>query len=135
MRCRVAAALVAALAAPGLASAAEPITLKFGFANPPQTWTNVNGIAPWSQDVEKRSNGALAIQVFAGGSVVNQRNTYDRLLNGVVDAAYGPFGAITNTMPRQEVTALPFESPGIVESAAAAWELVKKGVFAEDFSR
>ena len=135
MKRRVVVAIVAALAAPSLASAAEPITLKFGFANRPGVWTHSNGIVPWSKDVEQRSAGALKIQVFAGGSVVNQRNTYDRLLNGVVDAAYGPFGAITNTMPRQEVTALPFESPGIVESAAAAWELVKKGVFAEDFSR
>jgi TRAP-type C4-dicarboxylate transport system substrate-binding protein len=136
MKRRVAAAALAALLiAPALASAAEPITLKFGFANPPQTWTNVNGIAPWSQDVEKRSNGALAIQVFAGGSVVNQRNTYDRLLNGVVDLAYAPFGAVTDTMPRQEVTALPFESPGLDESALAAWELTKAGVLEEDFSR
>ena len=125
----------AAIVVPVTASAVEPITLKFGFANPPQTWTNVNGIAPWAKDVETRSNGALAIQVFAGGSVVNQRNTYDRLLNGVVDAAYGPLGAITDTMPRQEVTALPFESPGLDESALAAWELNKAGVFAEDFSR
>jgi TRAP-type C4-dicarboxylate transport system substrate-binding protein len=135
MKCRVAAAFVAALAIPALASAAEPISLKFGFANPPQTWTNVNGIAPWAKDVETRSKGALQIQVFAGGSVVNQRNTYDRLLNGVVDAAYGPLGAITDTMPRQEVTALPFESPGLDESALAAWELNKAGVYAEDFSR
>ena len=135
MKRRFAAALLAGLTAPALASAAEPITLKFGFANPPQTWTNTNGIAPWAKDVETRSNGALQIQVFAGGSVVNQRNTYDRLLNGVVDAAYGPLGAITDTMPRQEVTALPFESPGLDQSALAAWELTKAGVFAEDFSR
>ena len=125
----------ATLVTPAPASAFDPITLKFGFANPPQTWTNVNGIAPWAKDVEERTAGKLAIQVFAGGSVVNQRNTYDRLLNGVVDLAYGPFGAITDTMPRQEVTALPFESPGIDESALAAWELTKAGVLAEDFSR
>lgn len=134
----LAAALVAGAAlslSAAAAAADEPITIRFGFANRPGVWTNTDGIAPWSKDVEARSAGALKVQVFAGGSVVNQRNTYDRLLNAVVDAAYGPFGAITNTMPRQEVTALPFESPGIVESAAAAWELVKKGVFAEDFSR
>ncbi len=127
--------LCAGAALPSVASADDPITLKFGFANRPGTWTNVNGIAPWSKDVESRTAGALKIKVFAGGSVVNQRNTYDRLLNGVVDLAYGPFGAITDTMPHVEVTALPFESPGIVASAAAAWQLYKDGVFAEDFSR
>ena len=136
MKTCVAAILVAAgLSAATLGVKADPIVLKFGFANPPNTWTNTNGIAPWAKDVEARTAGQVAIQVFAGGSVVNQRNTYDRLLNGVVDLAYGPFGAITDTMPRVEVTAMPFESPGIVASARAAWNLYKAGLFDEDYSR
>jgi TRAP-type C4-dicarboxylate transport system substrate-binding protein len=35
-------------------------------------------------------------------------------------------------MQRLEVTTLPFESPGIIESSAAAWNMYKAGVFAED---
>jgi TRAP-type C4-dicarboxylate transport system substrate-binding protein len=120
---------------PGDGRADETIQLKLGSAVPPTSWPNTRGTIPWTKAVEKDSGGLIQFQTVLGGTVVTQRNTYDRLLNGVVDAAYGPFGAITNTMPRQEVTALPFESPGIVESAAAAWELVKKGIFAEDFSR
>jgi TRAP-type C4-dicarboxylate transport system substrate-binding protein len=67
--------------------------------------------------------------------VVNQRNIYDRLLNGVVDAAYGPFGAISDQMPRVEVTTLPFESETIASASAAAWRLYKTGLFDEDFQR
>jgi len=67
--------------------------------------------------------------------VVNQRNTYDRLLNGVVDLAYAPFGAVTDTMPRQEVTALPFESPGLDQSALAAWEITNRRRSASKWNR
>jgi TRAP-type C4-dicarboxylate transport system substrate-binding protein len=132
--------VVALLAAAGLLTAAsdasaEPVMLKFGFANPPQTWSNVNGVAVWAKDVEARTAGKINVQVFAGGSVVNQRNTYDRLINGVVDAGYGPFGAMSDQMQRLEVTTLPFESPGIIESSAAAWNLYKAGFFDQDFAR
>ena len=137
MRNRVAASLAAAfLTAAAAANANEQVVLKFGFANPPGTWSKINGVDVWAKDVEARSGGKLQVQVFAGGSVVNQRNTYDRTINGVVDAAYGPFGAISSDqMPRIDVTALPFESPGIIESSAAAWALFKGGYFNEDFAR
>jgi TRAP-type C4-dicarboxylate transport system substrate-binding protein len=117
------------------ARADEPIQLKFGFPNPPTAWINTIGIGNWAKDIAKRTDGGLAIQVFAGGSVVNQRNVYDRVLNGVVDFGYGPFGEISDQMPRSEVTSLPFESPGMVASSAAAWKLYRAGLFDEDFRR
>ena len=129
----VVALLVSALSTPALAE--DPIQLKFGFPNPPTAWINTIGIGNWAKDIEKRSDGRVTVQVFAGGSVVNQRNVYDRVLNGVVDFGYGPFGEISDQMPRSEVTSLPFESPHMVASSAATWKLYRAGVLDEDFRR
>ena len=117
------------------AKADEPITLKFGFPNPPTAWIYAVGEANWAKDIATRSGGKLTVQGFAGGSVVNQRNVYDRVLNGVVDFGYGPFGEISDQMPRSEVTNLPFESPDMVYSSAALWSMYKSGLLDEDFKR
>ena len=117
------------------AKADDPITLKFGFPNPPTAWIYAVGEANWAKDIATRTAGKLTVQGFPGGSVVNQRNVYDRVLNGVVDFGYGPFGEISDQMPRSEVTNLPFESPDMVYSAAALWSMYKSGVLDEDFKR
>jgi len=130
-----AAALVASIAVPLAARADDPITLKFGFPNPPSAWIYAVGEANWAKDIANRTNGKLTIQGFAGGTVVNQRNVYDRVLNGVVDFGYGPFGEISDQMPRSEVTNLPFESPSMVTSSAALWSMYKSGLLDEDFKR
>ena len=117
------------------ARADDPITLKFGFPNPPTAWIYAVGEANWAKDIATRSNGRLTVQGFAGGSVVNQRNVYDRVHNGVVDVGYGPFGEISDQMPRSEVTNLPFESPDMVQSSAALWSMYKSGLLDEDFKR
>ena len=128
-------ALAALATAAASARADEPIQLKFGFPNPPTAWIYTIGIGNWAKDIEARTGGKLTIQGFPGGSVVNQRNVYDRVLNGVVDFGYGPFGEISDQMPRSEVTNLPFESPGMVASSAAAWKMYRAGMFDEDFKR
>ncbi len=139
MKSRVAALALAAFATAavtaGTARAAGTIELKFGFPNPPTAWINTIGIGDWAKNIATASDGKVKIQVFAGGSVVNQRNVYDRVLNGVVDFGYGPFGEISDQMPRTEVTALPFEADNMVQSSKALWTLLGEGMFKEDFAR
>ncbi len=127
--------LAAALAAAGRADAAGSIELKFGFPNPPTAWINTIGIGNWAKNIAIASNDTVHIKVFAGGSVVNQRNVYDRVLNGVVDFGYGPFGEISDQMPRTEVTALPFEADNMVEASKALWRMLQAGTFDQDFAR
>ncbi len=128
-------ALTVSLAVAGSADAAGPIELKFGFPNPPTAWINTLGIGTWAKNIALASADTVAVKVFAGGSVVNQRNVYDRVLNGVVDFGYGPFGEISDQMPRTEVTALPFEADDMVQASKALWRLLQAGTFDKDFAR
>jgi len=129
-------AFAAALAtAPLAAHAADPIVLKFGFPPPPNTWINTVGITPWGDQVSKRTNGEVKVQVFGGGSVVNFRNVYDRVLNSVVDMGYGALAEVCEPCVRVGVSALPFEADNSTTASVALWKLVADGTAAEDFAR
>jgi len=130
------AATVAAAAIAVLSSnvgVAEPIPLKFGFPAPPTSWVNTNGIATWTKAVEPASGNAIEIKVFPGGSVANFRNVYDRILNGVIDLAFGTFGEVGDVFPKTMVSSLPFEAERTSESGVALWRLYSKGVIADEY--
>lgn len=124
-----------ALAAlPLVAQAEEPILLKFGSAVPPTSWPNTLGGVPWTKAVEEASGGLIQFQVYLGGTVVTQRNTYDRLLNSVVDAAYGAFSEAPGTFQKVTVSTLPFEAPRAVDASVALWRLFETGLIADEMA-
>jgi TRAP-type C4-dicarboxylate transport system substrate-binding protein len=131
----IAGLFAAALAALPLAAHAadEPIQYKFSFASPPTSWINTQGITPWTEAVAKTTNGELKIAVFAGGTLANARNVYDRVINGVAEFGYNAF-ADTDQFPGLDVSAIPFESDDNVASTIALWRMVEKGIIT-DFNR
>jgi TRAP-type C4-dicarboxylate transport system substrate-binding protein len=137
MNFRFAAALAAAAfaAQAHVTQAAEPIVLKFGFPPPPNTWINTVGITPWGEEVSKRTNDMVKVQVFGGGSVVNFRNVYDRVQNSVVDMGYGALAEVCEPCVRVGVSSLPFEADSSTAASVALWKLVADGTAAEDFAR
>jgi TRAP-type C4-dicarboxylate transport system substrate-binding protein len=115
------------------AQAEDPITLKFGFPNPPTAWIYAVGEANWAKDIATKTGGRLTIQGFPGGSVVNQRNVYDRVLNGVADIAFGLLGPTSAAFPKSTVTALPFETPSGAIGSVAFWRMLQSGVAADEW--
>jgi TRAP-type C4-dicarboxylate transport system substrate-binding protein len=131
---RVALPSVALVVAGSVAARAdEPIVYKFSFASPPTSWINTQGITPWTEEVAKASGGTLKINVFAGGTLANARNVYDRVINGVAEFGYNAF-ADTDQFPGLDVSAIPFEADDNVASTKALWHMVEKGIIT-DFSR
>ena len=128
--------LLAALAALPLADgrAEEAIQLKLGSAVPPTSWPNTRGTIPWTKAVERDSDGLIQFQTYLGGTVVTQRNTYDRLLNGVVDAVYAAFSEAPGTFQKVTVSTLPFEAPRAVEASIALWRLYESGLVADELA-
>jgi len=115
------------------ARADDPVVYKFSFASPATSWINTQGITPWTEQVAKATNDQLKINVFAGGTLANARNVYDRVINGVVELGYNAF-ADTDQFPGLDVSAIPFESDDNVASTLALWRMVEKGIIS-DFSR
>lgn len=112
---------------------ADPVQLKFGFPSPPTSWTNTLGATPWIKQVEGDAPGVVEIKLFPGGSIANFRTVYDRLLNGVIDIAFGTFGEIGDQYPRTSVWSLPFEADRASIAGLAGWRLYESGVIAEEY--
>ena len=126
-------AAVVALCA-SAAAAQETISLKLGSAVPPNSWPNTRGTIAWTQAVEKDSGGLILFQNFLGGTVVTQRNTYDRLLNGVVDAVYAAFAETPGTFKKITVSTLPFEAPRAIDASIALWRLYESGLVSDEMA-
>jgi TRAP-type C4-dicarboxylate transport system substrate-binding protein len=127
-------ALVAALAAlPAAPLAAEPITLKLNSPAPPWSFVNKEVLGPWAEAVTAASDGTLQVQTFYGGTLGNFGNTYDRVVDQVVDVGFILFAFAAGKFKQQDVAALPFEAETSILSSLALWDIYEKGVTAKEF--
>jgi TRAP-type C4-dicarboxylate transport system substrate-binding protein len=113
---------------------AQPLELKYVVQPPPQATINSRATVPWVEEVTKASDNTLDIKIFYG-TIATMMNSYDRLLNGVADMAFGILGPISGQFPKTSVATLPFEVKSSAESGAALWQLYKNGLIADEWSK
>ncbi len=67
---------------------------------------------PWADEVERRSEGRVKINMYPGGTLVGARECYDAVKTGIADIATGVFGYTPGQFPLMEAFDLPlgFES-------------------------
>ena len=113
--------------------AAEPITLKLNSPAPPMSYLHREVMTPWAEKVTADSEGTLKIQTFYGGTLGSFANTYDRVVDEVVDIGFILTAFAAGKFRRQEVAALPFEAETAILASNALWNLYEKGVTAPEF--
>lgn len=128
--------LVAAAALTAASAAfAEPVLLKYGDPGPPNASIHTDLIQPWSEKVNKESGDTLNVRVYAGYSLVDMRNTLDRVQNGVADFAFCILGPVSSQFPKTLVATLPFEAESAHEAGLALQRLYDKGIIADEWKR
>jgi TRAP-type transport system periplasmic protein len=125
----------AAIALDATVAQADPVQLRFASPSPPQGQTTVWGLQPWIDEMDKASDGALDVKLFAGVAVANFNNVYDRVIDGAFDIGFGVFGALAGQFPKTDVATLPFESDDATQSSVALWRLYQSGVIADEFTK
>jgi len=65
----------------------------------------------WAREVEKRANGRIKINVFAGGSLTPADQCYDGTLKGISDLGMSVFAYTRGRFPLMEVLDLPMGYP------------------------
>src|SRR4051812_33121623 len=123
-------AIAAVLATP---LAAEPIVFKLNSPAPPMSYVHREVLTPWAEAVSNDSDGTLKIQTFYGGTLGSFANTYDRVVDEVVDIGFILTAFAAGKFRRQEVAALPFEAETAVLASNALWKLYDKKVTAVEF--
>jgi len=127
----LASAFAAAMALGASAGRAEPVQLKFAFMPPPQSPYMPMAITPWSEAVQKASQGGVEIKMFFGPQLATYNNVLDRLTNGVVEVAYGIFGNLGIQFPKMNVSVLPFEADDAETPSVVLWRLYQRGLIAD----
>jgi TRAP-type transport system periplasmic protein len=130
----IAVAAAAALGLPLAAGAAEPMQIKFASPSPP-VGPVYGGLSGFAADLNKEAAGAIDVKMFAGPSLANFGNVYDRTINGVADIAWGIIGPISSQFPKTNVVTLPFETDSGQVAAMALWHLYESGMIASEFTR
>jgi TRAP-type C4-dicarboxylate transport system substrate-binding protein len=117
------------------AAVAEPLLLKYGDPGPPNASIHTDLIQPWSEKVNKESGDTLNVRVYAGYSLVDMRNTLDRVQNGVADFAFCILGPVSSQFPKTLVATLPFEAENAHEAGLALQRLYDKGIIADEWKK
>jgi len=116
----------------GSASVASAETLVFASTNPEPVPIN-RFFEQWIEKVNTEAGGALEIDLRHGPTLANHTNYYDRVVDGVVDIAWGMSvfnpGKFTNSL----VMTIPFFVDSSEQGALAACRMYESGAFGQDY--
>ena len=116
--------LAAASSAPALA---QTVTLKFASFEPPQAPFTARVFATWAEDVTRASNGALKVELFAGGTLGrNPLQQFKLVQDGVADIAWVVPGYTPGRFDDTEVAELPFLVRSAMEGGKVFSRLLAK---------
>jgi len=104
---------------------AGPIKLRYANFPPAPTFPCVQ-MERWKVEVEKRTNGKVAIETFPGGTLLGAKDMMDGVIAGTADIgnlcmAYQPGRFIVTN-----AAALPVGFPNATVASLALWDLYKK---------
>ena len=104
---------------------AEPIKLSYANFPPAPTFPCVQ-MERWKKEVEKRTNGKVAINTYPGGTLLGAKNMMDGVIAGQANIgclcmAYQPGRFILTN-----ATSLPVDLPSAKVSSLVLWNLYKK---------
>jgi TRAP-type transport system periplasmic protein len=100
---------------PSLSQAQQKvITLKFA-SFVPATTLEGKTIQAWADEVGKRTNGRVKVNVYPGGTLMPPAQTYDGITKEVADIGYGIFAYHRGRFPLTEVIDLPlgYKNPAV----------------------
>jgi TRAP-type C4-dicarboxylate transport system substrate-binding protein len=81
----------------------------------PATHGQAEAGTAWAREIEKRTDGRVAITVFPGGTLTGANQCYDGVVSGISDIGMSVFAYTRGRFPVMEATDLPLGYPdGIV---------------------
>jgi TRAP-type C4-dicarboxylate transport system substrate-binding protein len=87
-----------------------PIELSYSIFFPPSHAQCKAGIA-WAEEIQKRTNGAVKINIFPGGTLTNAKECYDGVVSGISDLGMSVFAYTRGRFPVMEAVDLPLGYP------------------------
>jgi len=118
------------------ASTAHAETLRLTSFEPPSAYITSKIIAPWAEEVTAASNGALKIELFAGGTLGRSPAQQLKLVeDGVADIAWVIPGYTPGRFDAGTVGELPFLVQNSATGSKAMWSMYEQGHFKGDYEK
>ncbi len=116
---------LASFAAPGAATAAGPITLRYANFPPASTFPCVQ-MERWAKEVEKRTQGKVKVQTFPGGTLLGAKNIFDGVISGIADIGNFAMSYQPGRFPVTEAVDLPMGFTSARVASLTLFDLVEK---------
>ena len=94
----------------GEAAKANVVELTYSIFFPP-THAQCKAAQDWAAEIEKRTNGAVKINVFPGGTLTSANDCYDGVVKGISDLGMSCFAYTRGRFPVMEALDLPLGYP------------------------
>lgn len=94
----------------GEAAKANVVELTYSIFFPP-THSQCKAAQDWAAEIEKRTNGAVKINVFPGGTLTSANDCYDGVVKGISDLGMSCFAYTRGRFPVMEALDLPLGYP------------------------
>jgi TRAP-type C4-dicarboxylate transport system substrate-binding protein len=129
-RVLAAAALLAAMSQPTLAEENRLLLTSLSPAGSP----NSTFFNAWAQRVNDASQGTLKVEVRDGATLANFGNSYDRVINDVVQIGWIQHAFVAGKFPLSEISNLPFMSDDNATCSVTLWRLYKSGLLDSEYT-
>lgn len=107
-------------------SAQAQTTLTFGSPAPAPAPLN-QALTQWAEKVGEATDGAVSVNVVAGGTLGRHGQVFDRVTQGVVEIGWDFQGYYPNRFPKSSVAELPFMFDTALEGSLALQSLYDDG--------
>ena len=109
-------------------SRADEVVLKFATLDQPEAHHIVAIHRPWAQRINEQGRGVLQIDQRDGPGVAIHPNVYSRVMNDVIQVAWGLQSSVAGKFRLTEVVSMPFLSDRSAIGSVALWRLYKSGM-------
>jgi TRAP-type C4-dicarboxylate transport system substrate-binding protein len=107
------------------ASGKENITLTYAFFAPANTFPAVQ-MQKWTEELEKRTNGQVKVELFMGGSLLDASNMYDGVRNRVVDIGLSATSYEPGKYPLLSISDMPSGYPNAYVASQVVYDLIQE---------
>jgi TRAP-type C4-dicarboxylate transport system substrate-binding protein len=121
------------LAGSVLPATAGPVRLSYANFPPASTFPCVQ-MERWKTEVEKRTNGAVAVDTFPGGTLLGGKNMFRGIIRGQADIGCISLAYQPGVFPLMSSAELPLGFPSSTVASLAVWDLFQK-YQPEEFSK
>lgn len=124
--------MVAASAGLGVA---QEIDLKFSYWTPPVALPVAEGIYPWSENIQKATNGRVKLTFFPAEAMARAADHLDLVTRGTADIVWLDPNFTPGVFPLSDIITLPFLWPDSETCSAVMWKVFEKYLFDTEYSK